>query len=107
VTTVQALQDQIRAFVDERDWSRFHAPRNLAAAISVEAAELLDIFKWSSGRESVGKHVAQIRDEVADVMIYCLSLCNQVGIDAADAIQAKVAKNAEKYPVAKYKGRWR
>ena len=103
---MQALQNQVREFVKERNWRKFHSPRNLAAAISVEAAELLDIFKWSTSQDSAPENAAAIKDEVADVIIYCLSLCNRVDIDAAEAVEAKIAKNAEKYPVERYKGRW-
>ena len=105
--TLAELQAEVKAFVDERDWSQFHSPRNLASAISVEAAELLDIFKWSNGPDESEHDRLAIADEVADVMIYCLSFCNQLGLDAADAIRSKIAKNAEKYPVARYKGKWR
>jgi dCTP diphosphatase len=105
--SVQELQRHVAQFVSERDWEQFHAPRNLAIAISVEAAELLDLFKWSADNDGVALLIPGLRDEIADVMIYCLSLCNQLDLDASGIVEAKLAKNREKYPVDKYKGRWR
>jgi dCTP diphosphatase len=71
--SVQQLQNQVAEFVSERDWEQFHAPRNLAMAISVEAAELLDLFKWSADSDGIEELMPGLRDEIADVMIYCLS----------------------------------
>jgi dCTP diphosphatase len=76
-------------------------------AISVEAAELLDLFKWSAESSGVEELMLGLRDEIADVMIYCLSFCNQLGLDASAIVEAKLAKNIEKYPVDMYKGKWR
>lgn len=105
--SVQKLQDDIAEFVSERDWEQFHEPRNLAIAISVESAELLDLFKWSADSDGVTDLMPGLRDEIGDVMIYCLSLCNQLGLDASAIVEAKLAKNIEKYPVERYKGQWR
>jgi NTP pyrophosphatase (non-canonical NTP hydrolase) len=101
--------DKIRKFRDERDWMQFHDPKNLAASIAIEAAELLEIFQWTHGEESL--RVAQqkkdrVSDEIADVGIYLIELCDILGIDLASAIDAKLEKNAKKYPVEKSKGRW-
>jgi NTP pyrophosphatase (non-canonical NTP hydrolase) len=101
------LQSDIANFVSDRDWEKFHAPRNLAIAITVEASELIDLFKWSADRAGIKKLMPGLRDELADVMIYCLSLCNQLGLDASELVEAKLAKNNTKYPVERYKGRWR
>lgn len=106
-TTSAQLQAEIKAFVDEREWSQFHSPRNLAAAISVEAAELLDIFRWSDGTSYDDSMTPAVADEVADVLICCISLCNQLQLDVAETVRAKVAKNEAKYPVERYKGKWR
>jgi len=101
------LQVDVAKFVSDRDWEKFHAPRNLAIAITVEAAELIDLFKWSADRGGVNRLIPGLRDELADVMIYCLSLCNQLGLDASELVEAKLAKNTRKYPIERYKGRWR
>ena len=100
------LQTDVAKFVSDRDWEKFHAPRNLAIAITVEAAELIDLFKWSADRRGIRRLLPGLRDEIADVMIYCLSLCNQLDIDASAIVEAKLAKNIKKYPVERYKGRW-
>lgn len=105
--SVQQLQSDVALFVSERDWEQFHAPRNLAIAISVEAAELLDLFKWSADNDGLTTLMPGLRNEIADVMIYCLSLCNQLDLDASEIVEVKLAKNREKYPIEKYKGRWR
>jgi dCTP diphosphatase len=105
--SVAQLQTDVQKFVSDRDWEQFHAPRNLAIAITVEAAELIDLFKWSADRYGVKKLMPGLRDELADVMIYCLSFCNQLGLDASELIEAKLEKNIKKYPVQRYKGRWR
>jgi len=101
------LQADVADFVTARDWDQFHLPRNLAMAISIEAAELLDLFKWSEDKTDVTELLPGIRDEIADVMIYCLSLCNQLHLDGSALVEAKLAKNKLKYPVERYKGRWR
>ena len=104
--SVRLLQNHVAEFVSERDWDQFHAPRSLAMAISVEAAELLDLFKWSADSSGVEELMPALRDEIADVMIYCLSLCNQLDLEASEIVEAKLAKNIKKYPVDRYKGRW-
>ena len=105
--SVQQLQNQVAEFVSERDWEQFHTPRNLAMAISVEAAEVLDLFKWSADNEGIAELMPGLGDEIADVMIYCLSLCNQLDLDASAIVEAKLSKNKIKYPVERYKGQWR
>ncbi|SRR6266567_2565316 len=106
-TSIQQLQTDVAEFVKARDWDQFHAPRNLAMAISIEAAELLDLFKWSADKDGVAELLPGLRDELADVMIYCLSLCNQLQLDGSAIVEAKLAKNELKYPVERYRGRWR
>lgn len=101
------LTHKIVEFRDERDWKQFHSARNLAASISIEAAELLEIFQWSSDdslADDIAKRHAEIEDELADVLIYALLLAHDTGIDAAEAIRRKIASNREKYPVDKASG---
>ena len=101
------LTDRIVAFRDERDWKQYHSPRNLAASISIEAAELLELFQWSSD-ESIGDDVearrGDLERELADILVYCLLLAHDTGIDPAIAIDAKLAENGAKYPVEKARG---
>lgn len=97
----------IRTFRDERDWMQFHNPKNLAISISLEASELLEHFQWKSPEESEAHAIAareEIADEIADVAVYVIELADNLGIDLEQAIHAKLAKNAAKYPVAKAKG---
>jgi len=111
-TTAQALKDALRAFVAERDWEQFHSPKNLVMGLSVEAAELMEHFLWidnEASRQVVHDRakLGEVADEVADVACYLLALCNVLGIDLSDAIRAKLAKNAIKYPVEKVRGKYR
>ena len=99
---------KIRKFRDERDWLQFHDPKNLAASISIEAAELLELFQWRHGEDSL-RHAREnkerVSEEIADVAIYLIELADVVGIDLLKAIDDKLAKNAVKYPVEKSRGR--
>lgn len=107
-TTIADLSARCRAFNDERDWSRYHSPRNLAMALTVEAAELLELYLWSSDdgpQPPVSSRDPKVAEEAADVMICLLNLCDQAGVDLAAAVQSKLAANAEKYPVATSRGR--
>lgn len=104
---MEAVLKRIRQFRDERDWMKFHDPKNLAVSISIEAAELLEQFQWKSPVEveqHVVKYKERISDEIADVAIYLLELSDNLGIDLESAILAKLEKNAAKYPVEKAKG---
>lgn len=108
MTDIKRLQGALRAFAAERDWDQFHSPKNLAAALSVEAAELLEIFQWLTEEESQNlgsKQVEAVREEIADVFLYLLRLADRVGVDVLAAAEAKLARNAEKYPVHRAKGR--
>ena len=104
-----ALIKQILAFRDERDWAQFHTPKNLAAALAVEAAELQELMLWKGEEEvdhlvsSKNGHV-KFSDEIADVLIYALLFCDAAGIDPDAAVRIKLKKNAEKYPVDLAKG---
>jgi dCTP diphosphatase len=104
---LEDLTRQIVAFRDEREWKQFHSPRNLATSISIEAAELLELFQWSSDASMAGDIEARRTDlerELADIMIYCLLMAEQAGIDPEVAIRAKLAENAAKYPADKARG---
>ena len=100
---------RIRKFRDERDWKKFHDPKNLAASISIEAAELLQLFQWMSGEEATrfaAENKERVSEEIADVAIYLIELADITGIDLAHAIDAKLVKNAKKYPIDKSRGVW-
>jgi dCTP diphosphatase len=102
-TTLAELKEAMRRFVAQRRWEPFHSPKNLAMGLAVEAAELLEHFLWIDGPASYRVADAHeqreaIGDELADVTGHVLNLCNVLGIDLSDAIAAKLAKNAQKYP---------
>ena len=92
--------DQLRAFVNERDWAQFHTPENLAKGISIEAAELLECFQWSPDGSN-----ERIRDELGDVLTYCYLLADSVGASPESLILEKLEKTKTKYPVEKSRGR--
>jgi NTP pyrophosphatase (non-canonical NTP hydrolase) len=98
---------RIRAFRDARDWMQFHDPKNLACSIAIEAAELLEHFQWKTPAESQ-QHAAarkeELSEEIADVAVYLLELCDNLGIDLVAAIHRKMAINEAKYPVEKARG---
>lgn len=106
---LQALTDAANAFRDERDWRQFHLPKDLATGLSIEAAEVLEHFLWKNGDkvaeylENGGK--AELRKELADVMIYLLFLSHDLGIDLGQAVLDKLEENARKYPADKARGR--
>jgi NTP pyrophosphatase (non-canonical NTP hydrolase) len=106
-TELTKLRDAVRQFAAERDWDQFHSPKNLAAALCVEAAELLEHFQWLTQEQSLalppGK-LDEVRHEMADVLIYLVRLADKLNVDLAAAADRKIALNAEKYPVAKAKG---
>ena len=101
------LRDALRAFTREREWDRYHTPKNLAMALIVEAAELAEHFQWLTAEESQspqdGKR-EKIRDELADVLIYLVELADTLDIDLIAAARDKIGKNALKYPVDKARG---
>lgn len=107
ITSLEQLAEAVRAFGQARDWHLYHTPKNLTAALIVEAAELLEPFQWLTPEESLnlpeGKREA-VRQEMADVLIYLVSLANCLDIDLIKAAEDKLAINAAKYPVAKAKG---
>ncbi|MBK6322421.1 nucleotide pyrophosphohydrolase [Candidatus Aalborgicola defluviihabitans] len=101
------LIQSLRAFAAERDWAQFHSPKNLASALSVEAAELLEHFQWLTEVQSqslMPDKTAEVAAEAADVFLYLLQLCDKLGIDLIAAAQAKMLVNARKYPVETARG---
>ena len=110
-TTVQSLRDMVREFVAERDWQQFHAPKNISMAMAIEAAELMEHFQWidvdQSRKEALDdQKLADVGEELADVLCYALAIANELGLDVSQTMRRKMAKNVEKYPAAKFKGRY-
>ncbi|MFN7507715.1 MAG: nucleotide pyrophosphohydrolase, partial [Limnobacter sp.] len=98
---LKQLQQQLIEFSNARRWEKFHSPKNLSMALSVEVAELLEHFQWLTEEESrlvSGNKLDEVKEEVADVLLYLLQICNQLKIDPVDAAQRKLVKNAVKYP---------
>src|SRR4051794_17136250 len=107
MTDLEEILAAIRKFRDDRDWMQFHNPKDMAAAIAIEAAELQEVFLWKSSKES--SEVAETKrervvEEVADLAIYLLELVDNLNIDLGDAVRAKLEKNAHKYPADKVRG---
>jgi len=101
ITDLTTLRDALRAFCAARDWHRFHTPKNLVMALSVEAAELVEHFQWATPEESLAlapEKRAEVADEIADVLIYLTELADVLGIDPIAAARDKIVKNAVKYP---------
>lgn len=94
----QQLINQINDFRDARGWRQYHNPKDLALSLSIEAAELLEDFQWLSSEDAVTKNIDNIRDEIADVMIYALMMCDELELDVQEIIQNKIQKNGKKYP---------
>ena len=91
--------DLIKQFRDDRDWSQFHNPKDLALSISLEASELLEIFQWSGGDLECADKLDKIKEELADVLCYCVLMADRCGLDMNEIIKEKMKKNGEKYPV--------
>jgi NTP pyrophosphatase (non-canonical NTP hydrolase) len=112
-TTLATIKDLMRQFVAERNWEKYHTPRNLAASAAVEAGELLELFQWTTPEEAVDRshNDAEFRkavgEELSDVLMYLVSLANSIDLDIAAAIEAKMVKNREKYPPGKFQGYYR
>jgi len=101
------LRDALREFAAERDWDQFHSPKNLASALSVEAAELLECFQWLTEEQSrnlTPEQHAAAREEIADVLNYLVRLADKLDVDLLGAARDKIGKNALKYPVDKARG---
>ena len=93
--------ERIRNFTIDRDWDQFHSPANLAKSISIEANELLECFQWSDDDYDIN----EVKEELADVIVYCQDMLDKLGLDVDVIVNEKMAKNEEKYPVSKSKGK--
>jgi dCTP diphosphatase len=105
--SLQELRNALRQFAADRDWDQFHSPKNLAIALNVEAAELLEHFQWVSDAESAGippSTLARVREELADVFLYLIRLADKLDVDLAIAAAEKIQINAGKYPIEKARG---
>lgn len=99
--SLQELQSEIDAFCKERDWDQFHSPANLAKSISIEAGELLECFQWAEDKYDL----QSVKEELADVINYCLQMAMALKIDVKKTVEDKLAQTAKKYPVSKCKGK--
>jgi dCTP diphosphatase len=111
-TVVAELREAMARFVSEREWQQFHSPKNLAMALSVEAAELMEHFLWidnDASRAEVREPAKreQVADEIADVACLVFALCNALDLDLSETVRRKMGKNVLKYPVEKCRGRYR
>lgn len=96
--------NKILRFRDDRNWKQFHNPKDLAISISLEAAELLEIFQWSAEDVNCTEKMDKVREELADVINYCVLMADACGLDLDEIVQAKIKKNNEKYPIELAKG---
>ncbi len=106
--SLEDLALALQQFAAERDWEKFHTPKNLSMALSVEAAELMEHFQWLEGSESAdldSKKLDEVRQEIGDVLIYLVRLADRLGIDPLQAAFDKIEINGRKYPAQKVRGR--
>jgi NTP pyrophosphatase (non-canonical NTP hydrolase) len=104
---LQRLRALVRTFVDERDWDQFHTPKNLSAALSVEAAELLEHFQWlkvGDAAELGADKLVEVRHEMADVLVYLVRLADKLEVDLFSAVEEKMVLNRAKYPAEQVRG---
>ena len=99
-TMKQETIDRIRKFTEDRDWEQYHTPANLAKSICIEAAELLECYQWSDDAD-----LEHVKEELADVIVYCQNMLDALGLDVDEIVNAKMTKNEKKYPVEKARGR--
>jgi NTP pyrophosphatase (non-canonical NTP hydrolase) len=107
VSELTQLRDIVRQFVDERDWDQFHTPKNLSAALAVEAAELLEHFQWlqHGGASELGPDkLREVRHEMADVLVYLVRIADKLDVDLMAAVQDKMVLNRAKYPADQVRG---
>ncbi len=105
---MEDLRSAIRSFIRERDWEQFHSPKNLAMALSVEASEIVEHFQWLTEEQSRNlppEKLAEVREEIGDVMIYLTELADKLGVDPAEAARSKLEINKQKYPAALVRGK--
>ena len=104
---LEEIRQCVASFAKERDWEQFHSPKNLAMALSVEVAELIEHFQWLSegqSRELDDATRAAVADEIADVQVYLVRIADTLGVDILSAVKTKMEKNAQKYPADKVRG---
>ena len=111
-TTVGALRQAVATFVDAREWQPFHSPKNLSMSIAIEAAELMEHFQWLTAEEARAavqgpEERAAVADELADIVIYCLSLSNVLDLEVSAAVLGKLKTNEDRYPAEAFRGRFR
>jgi NTP pyrophosphatase (non-canonical NTP hydrolase) len=103
---MEELKEYIREFIRARDWEQYHAPKNLALALSVEAAEIVEIFQWKDNQEELSPtEIEALKQEIGDVLVYLLELADKYQIDIIQAAKEKLVLNEHKYPVEKVKGK--
>lgn len=103
---MEELKKYIKEFIRARDWEQYHAPKNLAMALSAEAAEILEIFQWKKTEDELNeKELGALRQEIGDVLVYLIELADKFGIDIVEAAREKMSLNESKYPVEKVKGK--
>jgi len=110
-TTVAQLRQIVETFVAERDWHQFHTPKNLAMAMAIETAELMEHFQWLTPEQSRAlaedpDKLREVGEEVADVLCYILAMANELGLDLSTTMRDKMVKNIRKYPAPEYRGRF-
>jgi NTP pyrophosphatase (non-canonical NTP hydrolase) len=99
LSDIQELIKLINQFRDERNWRQYHNPKDLAISISLEASELLEDFQWKNSEEALEANSENIKEEIADVLIYSLMLCSDLDLDVAKIVIDKLSKNRDKYPI--------
>ena len=109
-TTLADLRRRIAEFIAARDWEQFHTPKNLSASIAIEAAELLEHFQWLTDEQAEAalqdkEKLAAVTDEMADVVIYALSLANALDVDVSEAVLGKLERNEGRFPAEEWRGR--
>jgi len=105
--TMSILKERLRAFNAERDWEKFHSPKNLASGLATEAAEVLEIFLWLTEIESVSlseSQLSRLREEIGDVQLYLINLADKFSLDPLECAARKLNLNAEKYPADRVRG---
>ena len=105
--SLEQIKTRLRDFAAARDWDQFHSPKNLAMALIVEAAELVEHFQWLTEEQSQTlppKKLAEVEQEIADIQIYLIRLADKLGVDMEKAVNAKIELNEKKYPVGKVRG---
>ena len=105
--SIKEITEKIVAFRDARNWKQFHNPKDMAISISLEAAELLEVFQWSGSDTAADtdKKIAKVREELADVLIYAFLMGNDLGLDISEIVSSKINENTRKYPIEKAYGK--